>query len=105
MRTTAIIMTDNKNIILLFVIGLIVIMGVVAILVFNPLKPVSPEEGEEAEIIPPEATGKISDLTDALEKEILDEMNLVYDEDEAGIIISDTEEISDFGQLADDAGL
>ena len=98
-------MANNKNIILLFVIGLIVIIGIVAFFVFNPLKPVSPEEGEEAEIIPPEATGKISDLTDALEKEIVDEMNLVYDGDEADIIISDVEEISDFGQSADDTGL
>lgn len=98
-------MTNNKNLILLVAIGLIIIAVVAAFLILNPLRPVRPEEGEEAEITPPEATGKVSDLIDALEKEVIDEMNVVYEEDEADIIISDREEISDFGQSADDTGL
>ncbi|KPJ55347.1 hypothetical protein AMJ47_00545 [Parcubacteria bacterium DG_72] len=98
-------MQNNKNLTLIVVIGLIVIIGIAAFLILNPLKPAGPEEGEEAGITPPEATGNINDLTDALEKEIIDELNLVYEDDEADIIISDTEEINDFGQSADDTGL
>jgi len=96
----------NKNIIFLAIIGLIIIIGIAAVLIFkDSLKPAGPEEGERAEIAPPEATGEISDLADSLEKEIIDEMNLVYEEDEAGLIVSDMEEINDFGQSADDTGL
>lgn len=96
----------NKNIILLVVIGLIIIMIVAAVLIFGDiLKPAGPEQGKEAEITPSEATGKVSDLVDSLEKEIIDEMNLVYEEDEAELITSDAEEINNFGQSADDVEL
>lgn len=91
----------NKSIILLVVLGLIIIVAVAAFLVFNPMIP----SKEEAGITPPEATGDIDDLVDALEKEITDEMNLVYEEQEATLITSDAALIDDFGQAADDAGL
>lgn len=96
-------MASNKNVTILVVIGLIVIIALVAFFVFNPLDVLNPEG--QAEITPPAATGDIDDLVDAMEKEIVDEMNLVYEEDEADLIISDMEEINDFGQSADDTGL
>lgn len=97
-------MKNNKNLILLVVIGLIIIGSLTLLLIFNPLKPAGPE-GEETGIAPPEATGNVGDLIDALDKEIQDEMNLVYEEDDAELIISDNEAINNFGQSADDAGL
>jgi flagellar basal body-associated protein FliL len=94
-------MKSNKNLIILITVGLIVIVGAAAFLIFNNLNP----QQEETGIVPPQATGKLSDLTNALNKEVTDEMNLVYEEDDANLITSDTDLINDFGQSADDSSL
>jgi len=96
-------MTKSK--IVLIIIILILGLGILGFLYYQTLEPASPKENGEEGIIPPEATGNINDLTDALEKEIIDEMNTTYEEDEANLIISDTEVIDDFGQMADDPEL
>jgi len=104
-------MKENKS--LLFILGVVIVLLIVgvgfAILrdYFGQVNPAAPEDKSQKaeEIIPPAATGQISDLADALEKEIIDEMDIVYEEDESDLIISDSEEINDFGQAADDTGL
>lgn len=51
------------------------------------------------EIIPPPATGNIDDVVNALTKESVDEELVVNQEDdEVDLIISDSQEINDFGQ-------
>ena len=97
-------MLKNKTVLIIAV--LVIVLGILVFFYYkNNLKPVSPQENMEEEIIPPEATGDINDLTDALEKEMIDEMNTIYEEDEANLIISDTEAIDSFGQTADDVEL
>jgi flagellar basal body-associated protein FliL len=94
-------MASNKSLIILIVIGLVIIIGAAAFLIFNPLRPAEQEAG----ITPPAATGKLSDLKNALDEEVTDEMNLVYDGDDASLITSDADLINDFSQSADDPEL
>lgn len=96
-------MKENKKfIIVLIVAGIIIIAGAAVVLLYNPAKQLA---GEEEEITPPAATGNVSDLTNALDKEVLDEMNVSYNEDGADLMISDSEAINSFGQAADDTSL
>jgi len=98
-------MQKNKTLIIAIIIIIVLIIAGYACYKWMPGEPVGEEE-KEGEIIPPEATGKVSDLINALEKEIQDELNVVYEGDEDGdLILSDTEEIDNFGRSADDAGL
>ncbi len=60
----------------------------------------------QAGIVPPPATGDIDDTVDALLKELIDEESLYEEEyDDVEIIISDIQEISDFGQSIDESEL
>jgi len=98
-------MQKNKTLIIAVIMIIILITAGYAYYRWMP-KELAEEEEKEGEITPPEATGKVSDLIDALEKEIQDELDVVYEGDEDGnLILSDTEEIDDFGRSADDAGL
>ena len=99
-------MTQKNKIWVIVIVIIILAIAVYIYYNYRWLPESSEKEEKEEEIIPPEATGKISDLVDALEKEIQDELNVIYEEDEDGdLILSDTEEIDDFGQSADDTGL
>lgn len=60
----------------------------------------------QAGIVPPKATGNIDDTVDALLKELIDEESLYEEEeDDVEILISDIQEISDFGQSIDESEL
>jgi len=60
----------------------------------------------QAGIVPPPATGNIDDTVDALLEELIDEESLYEEEDDdVEIIISDIQEISDFGQSIDESEL
>jgi len=95
----------NKNWLWLIIIAIIVliIVGIVYYIINN-----FPESStlEEQGIFPPEATGNIGDLEDALNKEMLDEDSLIDEEDsDADIIESDNSEIDEFGQSVDEEEL
>ena len=95
----------SKDFLLSFVVIIVLVKAGYAYYKWMP-SPAEKEEKEEGEIIPPAATGNIDDLVDALEKEIQDELNVVYEGDEDGdLIISDTEEVNDFGRSAEDSSL
>lgn len=76
----------------LIIIALVLIIIAFAIYYYSSPK-------SKAEIIPPEATGKVDDLEKSLLQEIEDMDNLFSEEDaEANLILSDDLEINDFGQ-------
>lgn len=61
---------------------------------------------EELGIVPPLATGNIDDAIDSLLKELADiESLFIEEEEDAELIISDMQEISDFGQSIDESEL
>ena len=96
---------QKKTLIIVIIIIIILIIAGYAYYKWLPFSPAEEEEKEE-EIVPPEATGEVSDLVKAIEKEIQDELNLIYEEEEDGdLVISDTEELDEFGRSADDTGL
>ena len=98
-------MRNNKTLIIAIIVIIVLVIAGYAYYKWMP-SPAEKEEKEEGEIIPPAATGNIDDLVDALEKEIQDELNVVYEGDEDGnLIISDTEEVNDFGRSAEDSSL
>lgn len=97
-----------KNLIIFLAVALVVIIGVLA-LHFS-----FPEESSityifpktQTGIVPPVATGNIDDAVDALLKELIDEESLYEEEnDDVEILISDIQEISDFGQSIDESEL
>lgn len=97
-------MEGNKKIFyLVFIVGLMIITVIALGFLYKGWSNRVDETGKE--IAPPAATGKLSDLTDALDKEIKDEMNVYYEEDDINLIISDAAEIDKFGQAADDTEL
>ncbi len=93
-------MAAKKTAVLLIIIIIIVIVLAYVFLV-REKPPVGPPEGEE--IIPPAATGEIDDVVDALLKETADETSILTEEEgDAGLVGSDGQEISDFGQSIDE---
>lgn len=88
------------------VIALIVIVIVlIAVFVYYPQRkvekpPISPMPPEELETVPSPATGNVDDLADALTRELSDiESVFTGEEDDATLITTDSEEVSDFGQV------
>lgn len=96
----------QKNKVLIIAVIIIVILIIAGYAYYKWAPELSEEKESSEEITPPEPTGEISDLIEALEKEIQDELNVVYEGDEDGdLITSDSEEVNDFGRSADDTGL
>jgi len=95
----------NKGLLFLLVIAivaLIIVLGIYYVINNFPESSTLEEQG----IVPPEATGDIDDLEDALNKEMLDEDTLIDEEDsDADIIESDNSEIDEFGQSVDEEEL
>ena len=97
-----------KNLIILLAVALIVVVVVLACYFSFPEEPPTSYlfPKTQAGIVPPPATGNIDDAVDALLKEIIDEGSLYEEEDDdVEIIISDIQEISDFGQSIDESEL
>lgn len=102
----------NKTTVVLIILIIIVLAVIMAWKYLLPQKlpvegpaEISPagEEGAEEEITPPAATGNVDDLVDALIKEVSDEESVLRAaDDEAAALIDDAQEISDFGQSAED---
>jgi len=89
-------MTGKNTIAIIIVI--LVIMLVPVIYFLNKQIILTPGV-KEGEIALPQATGNIDDAVDALLKEIDDEQSALNGvEDEKSLIISDSQEISDFSQ-------
>ena len=92
---------DKKVILIIIALLLIFALVYFLFLIKEEVPSEVPEATSQPEITPPAATGNISDLVEALEKELSDE-NLVLEEEnnDINLIISDSQEISDFGQTA-----
>ncbi len=100
-----------KNLIIFSVVALVTIIVVLAYYFSFPEEPSTSStsyfsQKTEAGIVPPLATGNIDDMADALLKELIDEEFLYEEEeDDVEILISDMQEISDFGQSVDESEL
>lgn len=94
----------KKNKLLLLLIAVLVAVVAMAIIYFLPkLEFKEPPRMSKTEITPPEASGSIDTVEDALIKELLDEDLLLVEEDgDALLIISDDNEIDDFGQAVNE---
>ncbi len=97
-----------KNLIILLVVASVVIIVVLSCYFSLPEGPsisyLFPKT--QAGIVLPPATGNIDDTVDALLEELIDEESLYEEEDDdVEIIISDIQEISDFGQSIDESEL
>jgi len=91
--------------ILIVILAAVIVIAVVYFLARQEPESFSDVESEEG-ITPPLATGKIADLENALMKEIADEEFLLNEENsDALLIISDDDEINDFGQSVDEKDL
>lgn len=86
----------------LIIISLVILVAVIAgVLVYlfpGPIKDYFAGKSQSI-IVPPVATGNVNDLVKALTREISDEQELLNEEEaDAGLILSDSKEISDFDQ-------
>lgn len=98
---------ERKSIekILIVILAAVIVVAVVYFLSREELDYFPGVENRE-EITPPPATGKIVDLENTLLKEIADGEFLLEEEDkDALLIISDDDEINDFGQSVDEKDL
>jgi len=96
-------MKMNKSLFILLTVVVLIVVGIAVAVVLKG--PIGQKNSEETGITPPVATGNLGDISDALDKEVQDEMDVVYDEDDTNLIISDASQIDEFGQAADDTGL
>jgi len=88
------------------VIGLGVIATVCYILLSEEPLTFQPPVGIKSGTVPLPATGNIDDAVDTLLRELVDEESLYEEEGyDVEILISDIEEISDFGQSIDESEL
>ncbi len=97
-----------KNLIIVLVVALAAVIVVLSCYFSLPEVPSTSSlfPKTQAGIVPPPATGNIDDTVDALLKELIDEESLYEEEeDDVEIIISDIQEISDFGQSIDESEL
>lgn len=98
----------NKNLIILLAVASVVIVVVLACYFSFPEGPSTSYffPKTQAGIVPPKATGNIDDAVDALLGELIDEESLYEEEDDdVEILISDIQEIGDFGQSIDESEL
>jgi len=92
-------MKGRTNLIIISVIILVaVIAGALIYLFPNSIKDYFAGRSQPS-LVPPAATGNVNDLVEALLREISDEQGLLNEEEvDAELILSDSKEISDFGQ-------
>jgi hypothetical protein len=98
----------NKSWLLLIIVGIIAFIAVV--IVYYVVKDFPSDEEvpviNDQGIIPPSATGDISELEDALDKELADEDILINEESfDSDLIESDNVEIDNFGQSVNENDL
>lgn len=103
---------EKKSLIIIIIAIVITIVAVTVYLLLSlPSKPpISEMPGitptAKKEVVPPPATGNVDDVADALVKEISDEdLLLSEEENDAGLITTDSQEIGDFGQSINDSEL
>ena len=97
-------MKDIAILLVVFTVAVVLISACWLLLPEKPLVVFIPRGTRKmGEVVPPPATGNIDDVVDALMKELSDEDSLLKEEDDDAVLaISDSQEISDFGQSIDE---
>jgi hypothetical protein len=92
-------MKGRTNLIIISVIILVaIVVGTLIYLFPNSIKDYFASRTQST-LVPPAPTGNVNDLVEALLREISDEQALLNEEEvDAELILSDSKEISDFGQ-------
>ena len=96
----------NGFLLAVILIGLAVILALIYFIFSDKNEAAEPESGFNKEVEPPEATGNIDDLVESLEKDILDEGELLKEmEADDDLITSDSGDIDSLGESVDDSEL